>query len=94
MVKAELIRRVAKETGIPKATVARVLETILSEIVNGIISDGSTVIRGFGTFAVKTTRPKVGWNFSKGENMEVSGKKIPVFTPSDSLKQYVEESVK
>lgn len=94
MVKTELIQRVAKGTGVSKATVSKILEAILSEIVSAIVTDGTAVIRGFGTFSLRTARSKTGRNFISGELVEVPERKIPAFTPSDSLKKYVEESVK
>lgn len=93
MVKADIIRKVAEKTGVPRAVVSRVLEAILAEIVSSVASHDTVIIRGFGSFCSKKCRMRTGRNFANGTTIEIPERSVPIFIPSDSFKQIVEESV-
>lgn len=94
MVKKEIVRRVARKTGLTKGTVSKVLSAIIEEIVHGVTSDGVTVIRGFGTFRTVKRRAKSVRNFSDGKIVEIPECKVPVFIPSESFTEIVKKEVK
>lgn len=89
MNKTDLIEAVAEETHIPKAQVARVLDSMVNT-VSGALADGDTVsLVGFGTFLVRERPARSGRNPRTGETIEIGASKSPAFKPGKALKDRI-----
>ena len=65
MTKAEIVSKIARETGIEKMAVLAVVEEFMG-VVKGTMAEGENVyLRGFGSFVVRKRAEKTGRNISK-----------------------------
>jgi DNA-binding protein HU-beta len=87
--KAELVFRVARETGLTKADVLRVLDSILDHVARALKKGDRVTLVGFGTFLVGRRRSRAGYNPHKGEAMRIPGRLFPRFAAGKGLKELV-----
>jgi DNA-binding protein HU-beta len=90
--KAELVARVARDSGLTKADVLRVLDGVLEEIARSLRRGGKVKLVGFGTFQVSRHRPRAGHNPQTHEPMRISARRLPKFSPGKDLKKVVAEA--
>lgn len=84
MHKKELIKTIAKETGIPQRAVDDVLHVFFSTVKSETKSGGKVQLIGFGTFSMKERAERTGRNPATGENMTIPASKRLHFKPSKS----------
>lgn len=89
MNKAELVARVARETGLTKADVLRVLDSILDTVGRSLRRGNKVKLVGFGTFSVGRHRARAGFNPRTQEPMRITSRKLPRFAPGTDLKKLV-----
>ncbi len=82
MTKAELVNKIAAQTGYDKATVLKVVEATMVNVKDSLASKENVYLRGFGTFLIKTRKQKVARNISKNTTIIVPEHAIPAFKPS------------
>ena len=82
MTKADLVNQIAAQTGIDKATVLAVVESLMKNVKGSIINKENVYLRGFGTFLTKVRKEKVARNISKNTTIVVPEHAIPAFKPS------------
>ena len=89
MNKAELVERVARDTGLTKADVQRVLDSVI-DVIGRCLRKGERVkLVGFGVFHVGRHRARPGHNPQTQEPMRISARKLPKFTAGKDLKKLV-----
>ena len=86
MTKAEIINRIAEETGVAKKDVATSVEAFM-EVIRTVLSDekDNVYLRGFGTFHVKRRAQKTARNISKNTTLVIEAHDFPAFKPSKSF---------
>ncbi len=89
MNKADLIARVARETGITKADVERVLDAVLDAVARSLRKGEKVTLVDFGTFQVTRRRARAGFNPHTGQPMRIAGRKWPRFAAGKGLKKVV-----
>jgi DNA-binding protein HU-beta len=89
MNKGQLIEAVASELGESKAVASRAVDAVINSITHGIKRDKGVTIVGFGTFARKQRRARVGRNPLTGKPMPIEASTTVGFKPSPTLKQEV-----
>lgn len=94
MTKADLVNDVAKRTGVERAVVTVVIETLMKCISEALVRDEPVYLRGFGSFVNKTRARKVARNISKGTAMEIPEHRMPTFKPSKALVERVKDHCK
>ena len=78
MTKAEIINKIAEETGIAK--------NFMEEIRVSLADNKENVyLRGFGTFTVKHRAAKTARNISKNTTLVIDAHDFPAFKPSKSF---------
>ena len=86
MTKAEIINKIALETGVAKKDVATTVEAFMEEIRNSLAVEKENVfLRGFGTFVVKHRAKKTARNISRNVTMIIDAHDIPSFKPAKSF---------
>ena len=72
MTKAEIINRIAEETGVAKKDVATSVEAFM-EVIRTVLSEekDNVYLRGFGTFHVKRRAQKTARNISKNTTLVI-----------------------
>jgi DNA-binding protein HU-beta len=86
MTKADIINKIADETGIAKKDVAATVEAFMEEIRVSLASNKENVyLRGFGSFIVKHRAQKTARNISKNTTLVIDAHDLPAFKPAKSF---------
>ena len=92
MLKRELVNEVAEQLDdYYKQDVAQAVDIILAEISQALVDDRRVEIRGFGSFSVRTRKPRTTKNPKTGKMMDIPERKTLHFTMSKSLKDVLIE---
>jgi len=92
MLKRELVNEVAENLDdYYKQDVAQAVDIILAEISQALMEDRRVEIRGFGSFSVRTRKPRTTKNPKTGKMMDIPERKTLHFTMSKSLKDVLIE---
>ena len=94
MNKSDLIELLAKK--LPNLA-ARDVEVIVNTVFEGMsdaLNRGDRIeIRGFGSFEVRTRKPRIGRNPKTGMSVEVGERKVPFFKVGKELRERVNKEV-
>jgi DNA-binding protein HU-beta len=86
--RADLVVRMARASGWPKASTDRALRAMLAAMRNALRRGEPVTLVGFGTFSVARRRPRTTRNPRTGQSVTIAGR-IPRFRPSKDLKEAV-----
>jgi DNA-binding protein HU-beta len=89
MTKQELIEKVAKETGVSKATAGKTIDTIVDSIKTALKKGKKVTLIGFGTFSVSKRKARKGRNPQTGTTIKIAAHKVPKFSAGKGLKDAV-----
>jgi len=88
MLKRELVNEISRQLGgYYKQDVAQALDIILEEISQALTEGRRVELRGFGSFSVRTRKPRTTKNPKTGKMMDIPARKTLHFTMSKSLKE-------
>ena len=87
MTKADVIARIASQTGLTKTDVRAVVEGFLDSVKYALKKDDPLEIRGFGTFYVARRAPRTARNPRTGDEVKIPARTQPVFKPSREMKK-------
>ena len=86
MTKAEIITKIAEQTGVAKKDVAMTVEAFMEEIRVSLAENKENVyLRGFGTFVVKHRAKKTARNISKNTTIVIPAHNVPAFKPAKTF---------
>ena len=94
MTKADMVKVIAGATGITKVDTEAVVNGFITTIRNALTEGKGIEIRGFGTFKVRTKKPRIARNPRTGAKVNIPEKFVPVFKPSKELKIVVDNKHK
>jgi integration host factor subunit beta len=87
MTKSELIERISQKLPrVPKRDVEAIVQTIFDSMLGALQRRQRIEIRGFGSFAIKTRRPREGRNPKTGQKVHVPSRRTPYFTVGKELR--------
>ena len=89
MTKADLVKIISENTGIIRKDVAVVVDAFLQAIKDSLMKGNHIEIRGFGTYKLKTRKPRVGRNPKTDEKVPVPERTVPTFKFSREFKNSV-----
>ncbi|MEM7011528.1 MAG: HU family DNA-binding protein [Verrucomicrobiota bacterium] len=90
--KRDLVLEVSEDTGLTQQQVFAVVQSMLDTMVDQLADGNEVVLRNFGTFQVKKTKPKVGRNPNKpGTDMPIPARAVVKFRPGKEMKERVAE---
>jgi nucleoid DNA-binding protein len=93
MRKAEIVQRIAAETGCTTAQAEKAVEAILVVIKADLQQGGPVILRRFGTFHVRAKRARLGRNPKTGDAAAIAARRVVRFTAGATLKQRVDGAV-
>lgn len=85
MTKADIVREIAKSTGVEKVQVQAIVEAFMDSIKTSLTNKNNVYLRGFGSFIVKKRAKKVARNISKNTTITIPEHDIPAFKPAKSF---------
>ncbi|MCB5228577.1 MAG: integration host factor subunit beta [Candidatus Cloacimonetes bacterium] len=89
MTKADLVKIISENTGILRKDVAVVVDAFLQSVKDSMTKGNHIEIRGFGTFKLKTRKPRMGRNPKTDEKVPVPARTVPTFKFSREFKNAV-----
>lgn len=89
MNKAELIARVARDSGLTKAATTRAIDAMLDNVTKTLKRGDKVTLVGFGTFTVSRRRARAGRNPQTGAVLKIAARRVPKFTAGKELKDTV-----
>ena len=89
MNRAEVVGRVAKDSGLTKADVDRVLGSLIENVSRSLKKGEKVKLVGFGTFDVARRRARSVLNPRTGAAIRIPARRMPRFTPGKELKRLV-----
>ena len=92
MLKRELVNEIFERLdGYYKQDVTQAVDIILEEISRALMVGRRVEIRGFGSFSVRTRKPRTTKNPKTGTMMDIPARKTLHFTMSKPLKEILIE---
>lgn len=88
MRKAELVEEVAKVT-CTKQEAEKAVEVVIKSIQESLAKGDKVILKGLGIFSVRQRGARTGRNPKTGATIQIPAKKVPVFKPSQILKDAV-----
>lgn len=85
MTKAEIVAKIAEQTGLEKTTALAVVESFMDVVKNSVAAGEPVYLRGFGSFIIKHRARKAARNITKQTTVVVPEHDIPAFKPCDSF---------
>jgi len=87
VIRSDLVNKIAEiHTELYHRDAEIVVAAILEEIVEAVSRGDRIEIRGFGVFAVKHRKARVGRNPGTGELVQVKDKMVPYFKPGKEMR--------
>ena len=86
MTKADLVSAVAVETGLTKADVSRVVDTMPEVVLKEVKKNGECVVPGFGKMTKTKRKARKGRNPATGEEINIPAKNVPKLKLSKTVK--------
>jgi nucleoid DNA-binding protein len=86
VIKADLVRKIAAGFSLSGAVSERIVQTLLEEIVTGVVSEGNVELRRFGVFTVRQQAPRV-ITLPTGKKIKRPAQKIVTFAASPTVKK-------
>ena len=93
MTKSDIIKEVAKGTGLTKVEIEAVLEGVILSISDSLKRGERVDIRGFGSFIIKQRAARDARNPATREIVKLHERFIPAFKVSKILKEVVNKSL-
>lgn len=91
MTKAEIVARIAQQTGIEKSVVMTVIEAFMENVKEAMVAGNNVFLRGFGSFIIKQRAEKVARNISKNTTIVIPAHPVPAFRPAKTFLNAVKE---
>jgi DNA-binding protein HU-beta len=90
MTRQEIIDTLQTAADLPdKTTAGKALDAILESMTEELASGGSVLIRGFGSFHVKTVAERQGRDFKTNQPIHIPAYRTVKFEPGVELRQFV-----
>ena len=91
MTKADIVARIAQQTGVEKAVAMTVVEAFMETVKDSMVAGDEVFLRGFGSFIIKKRAKKVARNISKNTTIVIPAQSVPAFKPAKTFLEAVKE---
>ena len=91
MTKADIVREIAKKTGIENATVLASVEAFMETVKESLAKEENVSLRGFGSFILKKRAAKTARNISKNTTLIIPEHNIPAFKPAKTFAEMIKK---
>ena len=89
MNKTSLVKIIAEQVGVSKASAGRIYDAMIDGITYGLKNGEKVKLPDFGTFEVTHRAARTARNPQTNEEIQVPAKKVARFRPSQALKDAV-----
>ena len=88
---ADIVARIAQQTGVEKAVAMTVVEAFMETVKDSMVAGNEVFLRGFGSFIIKKRAKKVARNISKNTTIVIPAHSVPAFKPAKTFLEAVKE---
>ena len=92
MTKTDIIKSVAKQTGVDRETGTRIIESYVDTVKETLIEGESINFRNFGTFFLKRRAPKTGRNLMTNTTILIPAHKVAMFKPAKEFSDAISKA--
>jgi len=85
----DLSESVFREVGLSRNESADLVESVLDNISNALVSGENVKISSFGTFSIRDKTERIGRNPKTGEEVPIRPRRVLTFRPSHLMKDRV-----
>lgn len=89
MNKADLITKIAENSGLTKKDAEKALNAFFVSVEDALKAGEKISLVGFGTFEVKSRAARTGINPQTKQQIQIAASKVPVFKVSKALKDLI-----
>ncbi|HUR34278.1 MAG TPA: HU family DNA-binding protein [Vicinamibacterales bacterium] len=89
MNKAEIVDKIASDTGLTKVAASAAVESMLDSITRSLKKGNSVSFVGFGTFKTSSRKARTARNPQTGEAIKIPKRRVARFTAGKGLKAAV-----
>jgi nucleoid DNA-binding protein len=88
--KRDLVVQITDKTGLTQQQVFSVLQQFLDDVVTHLANNDDVVLRNFGSFEIRRTKPKVGRNPNDpSKDVPIPARAVVKFKPGKEMKEKV-----
>lgn len=87
MTKADIVNDIARKTGLDKAAVLAIVESLMETVKESLVNEEEVTLRGFGSFQIKERAQKLGRNIRAEKGVIIPAHNVPLFKPADAFKE-------
>lgn len=91
MNRTDVIALIAEKESMTKKRSEELVRLIIDTMKEALVEGEKVQITGFGTFEVKDRAPRIGRNPKTNEEVKIKAFRKPVFRPSQTLKDLVNQ---
>ena len=91
MTKADIVREIAKKTGIETATVLASVEAFMETVKESLAKEENVYLRGFGSFILKKRAAKTARNITQKTTLIIPEHYIPAFKPAKTFAELIKK---
>jgi len=88
-IKKDLIKLISEELNLSKKDVTEVFNSLINLMTNILTGDNEIIIKEFGTFKPKITKPKIGYNMREKKPIAIPSRRVVKFKAGKLLKESV-----
>jgi DNA-binding protein HU-beta len=89
MNKAQLVARIAKDSGLTKAGANKAVDALVETVTKALRKGERVTLVGFGTFRVARRRARTVRNPATGAPIKIAARRVPRFAAGKDLKKSV-----
>ncbi len=86
MLKSDLVKAIASQSGVSQEKAFRMLEVFAEEVTGALVHEEKVTIKGFGSFTVTEKAARPGRNPQTEETIEIPSHKAVRFTLARGIK--------
>lgn len=91
LTKADIAEKVHERVGFSKKESAEIVDLVLGIVKETLVNGEKIKISGFGNFAVREKKMRLGRNPQTGEALEISPRRVLTFRPSSILRKVIND---
>ena len=94
LTRMDLSEAVFREVGLSRNESAQLVEAVLDQMSDALVSGEQVKISSFGTFSVRDKSARIGRNPKTGEEVPINPRRVLTFRPSHLMKDRVADGNK
>lgn len=91
--RADLAEALYKEIGLSRTESAALVEAVIDQIIEALVSGDNVKLAGFGTFSLRDKNERIGRNPKTGQEVPITPRRVLTFKPSQVMRERVDSAL-